>query len=68
MTSYDRGEVVLATLPFSDLTGVKKRPAVVVSAPPVSIRLRPRWMGLAAIGIVNIVKTAMVRRLSFERL
>ena len=33
MTSYDRGDIVLATLPFSDLTGMKKRPAVVVSAP-----------------------------------
>ena len=30
-TSFDRGDVVLATLPFSDLSGLKKRPAVVVS-------------------------------------
>jgi mRNA interferase MazF len=39
MTSYERGDVVLATLPFSDLTGLKKRPAVVVSAPHPSVDL-----------------------------
>ncbi len=39
MTSYDRGDIVLATLPFSDLTGMKKRPAVVVSAPHPSVDL-----------------------------
>jgi mRNA interferase MazF len=39
MTSYDRGDVVLATFPFSDLTGMKKRPAVVVSAPHPSVDL-----------------------------
>lgn len=39
MTSYDRGDVVLAILPFSDLTGVKQRPAVVVSAPHPSVDL-----------------------------
>ncbi len=39
MTSYDRGDVFLATLPFSDLTGMKKRPAVVVSAPHPSVDL-----------------------------
>ena len=39
MTSYDRGDVVLATLPFSDLTGVKQRPAVVISAPHPSVDL-----------------------------
>jgi mRNA interferase MazF len=39
MTSYDRGDVVLATLPFSDLTGIKQRPAVVVNAPHPSVDL-----------------------------
>ena len=39
MTSYDRGDIVLAILPFSDLTGIKQRPAVVVSAPHPSIDL-----------------------------
>ena len=39
MTNYDRGDVVLATLPFSDLTGIKQRPAVVVSAPHPSVDL-----------------------------
>ena len=39
MTSYDRGDVVLAILPFSDLTGIKQRPAVVVSAPHPSVDL-----------------------------
>lgn len=37
MTSYDRGDVVLATLPLSDFTGIKQRPVVVVSVPhPIS--------------------------------
>jgi len=39
MTSYDRGDVVLAVLPFSDLTGMKKRPVVVVSVPHPSADL-----------------------------
>ncbi len=42
-TSFDRGDVVLATLPFSDLSGLKKRPAVVVSTvhPSVDVFLLP---------------------------
>jgi mRNA interferase MazF len=39
MTHYERGDVVLADLPFSDLTGMKRRPAVVVSAAHPSIDL-----------------------------
>jgi mRNA interferase MazF len=39
MTTYDRGDVVLAALPFSDLSGVKRRPAVVVGAPHPSVDL-----------------------------
>ena len=39
MTSYDQGDIVLASLPFSDLSGIKKRPAVVVSAPHPSVDL-----------------------------
>jgi mRNA interferase MazF len=39
MTNYDRGDVVLADLPFSDLSGLKRRPAVVVSATHPSIDL-----------------------------
>jgi mRNA interferase MazF len=37
MTSYDRGDIVLANLPFSDLSGIKRRPAVVVSTPHPSV-------------------------------
>lgn len=37
--SYNRGDVVLAVLPFSDLTGMKQRPAVVVSPPHSSVDL-----------------------------
>ena len=33
MSNYSRGEVVLVRYPFSDLSGSKVRPAVVVSAP-----------------------------------
>ncbi len=42
-TSYERGDVVLADLPFSDLSGLKKRPAIVVSAahPSVDLFLLP---------------------------
>ena len=38
-TSYNRGDVVLAILPFSDLTGMKQRPAVVINAPHPSVDL-----------------------------
>lgn len=38
-TSYNRGDVVLALLPFSDLTGMKQRPAVVVNPPHPSVDL-----------------------------
>ena len=42
-TNYERGDVVLADLPFSDLSGLKKRPAVVVSGvhPSVDLFLLP---------------------------
>jgi len=33
MSNYSRGEVVLVRYPFSDLSGSKIRPAVIVSAP-----------------------------------
>lgn len=36
MSSYSRSEVVLIRYPFSDLSGSKVRPAVIVSAPQVS--------------------------------
>ncbi len=37
MSSYDRGDVVLAGLAFSDLSGIKRRPAVIVSVPHPSV-------------------------------
>jgi mRNA interferase MazF len=37
MTSYDRGDIVLASLPYSDLSGIKRRPAVIVSEPHPSV-------------------------------
>ncbi|MCA1643564.1 MAG: type II toxin-antitoxin system PemK/MazF family toxin [Acidobacteria bacterium] len=36
MPSYSKGEVILVRHPFSNLSGSKIRPAVVVSAPHVS--------------------------------
>jgi len=39
MTIYERGDVVLADLPFSDLSGMKRRPAVVINAPHPSVDL-----------------------------
>ncbi len=43
MTIYERGDVVLADLPFSDLTGIKRRSAVIVSGahPSVDLFLLP---------------------------
>jgi mRNA interferase MazF len=39
MSNYSRGEVVLVRYPFSDLSGSKVRPAVIVSAPHISVDL-----------------------------
>jgi mRNA interferase MazF len=36
MSNYSRGEVVLVRYPFSDLSGSKIRPAVIVSTPHTS--------------------------------
>lgn len=36
MGSYSKGEVVLVRYPFSNLSGSKVRPAVIVSAPHIS--------------------------------
>lgn len=36
MPSYSKYDVILARYPFSDLTGTKVRPAIVVNAPHVS--------------------------------
>src|SRR6266404_123510 len=36
MPSYLRGDVVLVRFPFSDLSGAKVRPAIVVNSPHVS--------------------------------
>lgn len=36
MPSYSKGSVVLVRFPFTDLTGAKVRPAVVISAPHIS--------------------------------
>jgi mRNA interferase MazF len=36
MSNYSRGEVVLIRYPFSDLSGSKIRPAVIVNAPHTS--------------------------------
>lgn len=34
MTSYNKGDVILIPFPFSDLSGTKKRPVVVLAAVP----------------------------------
>ncbi len=36
MSNYSRGEVVLVRYPFSNLSGSKIRPAVIVNAPHIS--------------------------------
>ena len=43
MSSYSRGEVVLIRYPFSDLSGAKTRPAIIVKAshPSVDVLIVP---------------------------
>lgn len=36
MSNYSRGEVVLIRYPFSDLSGAKIRPAIIINAPHTS--------------------------------
>jgi mRNA interferase MazF len=36
MSNYSRGEVILVRYPFSDLSGSKIRPAVIVNSPHIS--------------------------------
>lgn len=36
MPSYSKGDIVLVRYPFSDLSGTKVRPAVIVNAPHIS--------------------------------
>ena len=37
MSNYSRGEVVLVRHPFSDLSGAKIRPAIIINAPHPSV-------------------------------
>ena len=37
MSNYSRGEVVLIRYPFSDLSGAKIRPAIIINAPHPSV-------------------------------
>lgn len=37
MPSYLRGDVVLVRFPFSDLSGAKVRPAIVINSPHISL-------------------------------
>ena len=53
MPSFSKNEVILVRYPFSDLTGTKVRPAVVVNVPHVSqdvliVPLTSRTSGLLA--------------------
>lgn len=36
MPSYSKGDVILIRYPFSDLSGAKVRPAIVINAPHIS--------------------------------
>lgn len=64
MPSYSKPEIVLVSYPFSDLTGAKVRPAVVVNANHVSqdlfvVALTSKTIGLlAGEFVLNEWKTA----------
>ncbi len=46
-TAYKRGDIVLVSFPFTDLTATKKRPALIIS--PDSLNQRNQDLVLAAI-------------------
>ena len=60
-TGYSFGDVVLVPFPFTDQSGVKKRPAVVVSS---------EWKkaGLIAVSAVKPVLTTIEKRLVLRKL
>ena len=74
MASYSRNDVILVRYPFSDLSGTKVRPAVVVSAPhvsqdllivPLTSRTRPLLAGefvLADWGVAGLNVSTAVKR------
>ena len=53
MTNYNFGEIVLVPFPFTDQTGAKKRPAVVVSSTAYN---------LARIDLILMAITSQVRK------
>jgi len=53
MTNYNFGEIVLVSFPFTDQTGAKKRPAVIVSSTAYN---------LARMDLVLMAVTSQVRK------
>jgi len=59
MTPYKRGEVVLVSFPFTDLSGTKQRPAVVVS---------PHWLQRDSEDVILVAVTSQQPRSSSANL
>ena len=81
MTNYNFGEIVLVPFPFTDQTGAKKRPAVIVSSAFYNVSLpdvvlmavtsqvrKPLKAGLLKSSVIKPVFTTIEKKLILRKL